>query len=70
MAEEIKQEEKKAEGKNAFSTVLKVLLGLAFLVLGVVAILAWRQDLINLIKGSIGLFLVLASLITFAIAKD
>jgi uncharacterized membrane protein len=70
MAEEIKQEEKKTDSKNVLSTILKVLLGLVFLVAGVGAIVVWRQDLISLIKGSIGLFLILASLITFAIAKD
>lgn len=70
MAEEVKQEEKKTDAKKTFSTILKVLLGLVFLVAGVGAVLVWRQDLINLIKGSIGLFLILASLITFAIAKD
>ena len=70
MAEEIKQEEKKTDAKKAFSTILKVLLGLVFLALGVYTIIIWLPQLINLIKGSIGLFLILASLITFAIAKD
>ena len=70
MAEEVKQEEKKTDAKKTFSTILKVLLGLVFLALGVFTIIIWLPQLINLIEGSIGLFLILASLITFAIAKD
>ena len=69
MAEEIKQEEAK-ETKNTLSTMLKILLGIVFLVLGVLAIWGWRAELLLLIRGSIGLFLVLAALITFAIAKE
>lgn len=70
MAEEIKQEGKKPEGKNVLSTILKVILGLVLLVLGVWMVIIWLPELINIIKGGIGLFLILASLITFAIAKD
>jgi len=70
MAEEVKQEEKKTEAKNMFSTIFKVLLGMAFLVLGVLAIMSWRSNLLSVIKGCIGPFLVLAAIITFAIAKD
>jgi uncharacterized membrane protein len=70
MAEEIKQEEKKVDVKKAISTIFKVILGLAFLVLGVVAIIKWLPQLLSVIKGCIGLFLILAGLITLAIAKD
>lgn len=70
MAEEVKQEEKKTEAKNMFSTIFKVLLGMAFLVLGVLAIMSWRSELLSVIKGCIGPFLVLAAIITFAIAKE
>ncbi|MDD5155392.1 MAG: hypothetical protein PHF11_02785 [Candidatus Omnitrophica bacterium] len=70
MAEEIKQEEKKADAKNAVSTIFKVILGLVFLVLGVLAVIKWLPQLLSVIKGCIGLFLILAGLITLAIAKD
>ena len=70
MAEEIKQEEKKVEAKKVISTIFKVILGLVFLVLGVLAIIRWLPQLLSLIKGCIGLFLILAGLITLAIAKD
>jgi len=70
MAEEIKQEEKKVDIKNTLSTIFKVILGLVFLVLGVLAIIKWLPQLLSVIKGCVGLFLILAGLITLAIAKD
>ncbi|MFH1338290.1 MAG: hypothetical protein ABIH40_00360 [Candidatus Omnitrophota bacterium] len=70
MAEEVKQEEKKVDAKKAISTVLKVILGLVFLALGIWAIVAWWKDLLFVIRGCIGLFLILAAVITFAIAKE
>lgn len=72
MAEEIKQEEKKekVDAKKIISTIFKVILGLVFLILGVLAIWVWRGQLWVVIRGCIGLFLVLAAVITFAIAKE
>ncbi len=70
MAEEIKKEEKCCETKKVFSTFLKVVLGLVFLVLGVMAILKWWQLLLMIIQGCVGLFLILAGVITLAIAKE
>jgi hypothetical protein len=71
MAEETKQEEKeKVDVKKIVSTIFKVILGLAFLCLGVWAIIAWRKDLLLVIRGCIGLLLVLMGIITLAIAKE
>ncbi len=71
MAEEIKKEEKCCgQGKKVFSTLLKVVLGLAFLCLGALAILRWWNLLLMIVKGCIGLFLILAGVITLAIAKE
>jgi len=70
MAEEVKQEEKKTDGKKVVWTIFKYLLGIAFLVLGALAIYQWWRDLLILVKGGIGLFLILAGLITLAIAKE
>lgn len=74
MAEEVKQEvkeeEKKIDVKKIFSTIFKVILGLVFLVLGVWAIIAWWKDLLLVIRGCIGLFLILAGIIALAIAKE
>jgi hypothetical protein len=70
MAEEIKPEEKKTEGTNVVGALLKGALGLVFLALGIWAVIALRSDLFVLIKGCIGPFLILAGIITLAIAKD
>lgn len=70
MAEEVKQEEKKVEAKKIFSTIFKVILGLVLLALGGMAILTWWQPLLMIVKGCIGLFLILAGIITLAIAKE
>ena len=70
MAEELKQEEKKCEASKVMSTIFKVILGLVFLALGVLAILRWWTLLLMIVKGCIGLFLILAGIITLAIAKE
>lgn len=70
MADEVKKEEKKENGSKAMATFFKVLLGLAFLAFG--GWLIWKgwPYLLILIKGSVGLFFILAGLITLAIAKE
>jgi uncharacterized membrane protein len=70
MADEVKQEEKKPDAKKLISTIFKVILGLAFLVLGVLAVLRWWPHLWTIIRGCVGLFLILAGIITLAIAKE
>ena len=63
-------EKKCCDPKKTLATLLKVVLGLVFLVLGGLAILKFRGDLLTIIKGGIGLFLILAGVITLAIAKE
>lgn len=73
MADEVKQEavqEEKKDGKKMLSTLIKFLLGVVFLILGLVALIGWWKDLLVVLKGCVGLFLLLAALITFAIAKE
>jgi len=63
--------EKKCCGsKKALAMFLKVVLGLAFLVLGGLSILKFWGSLMTIIKGCIGLFLILAGVVTLAIAKE
>ena len=64
------EEAKKAEGGNVVSTIFKVLLGLVFLALGAMAIIRWWPLLLQVIKACIGPFLLLAGIITLAIAKE
>lgn len=70
MAEELKQEEKKTEPGKVFWTIFKFILGAVFLFLGVCAVMRWFGDLMIVLKGCIGLFLILAGIITWAIAKE
>ncbi len=70
MAEEIKKEEKKVEVGKIFSTALKVILGLAFFALGLALVGRWFWAVLTVFKGCIGLFLILAGIITLAIAKE
>jgi hypothetical protein len=64
------EEAKKVEVGKILSTIVKVILGLVFLALGALAILRWLPQLLSVIKGCIGLFLILAGIITLAIAKE
>jgi len=68
MAEEIKKED--VEKKNIFPVIFKVILGLVFLTLGAWAVYSWWGDILLLVKGCIGPFLILAGIITLAIARD
>jgi len=65
MAEEAKQ-----EGKNMLSMLFKLVLGLVFLALGILAVIVWFESLKTVFKGCVGLFLLLAGMITLAIAKE
>lgn len=72
------QEEKKCCGtdnkccdsKKALATFFKVVLGLVFLILGGLMILKNWEALLLIVKGCAGLFLILAGIITLAIAKE
>lgn len=63
-------EKKCCDTKKALATLFKVVLGLLFLVLGAWAILKFWNELMVIIKGGIGLFLILVGVITLAIAKE
>jgi hypothetical protein len=63
-------EKKCCDPKKTLATLFKVVLGLAFLVLGGLAILKYWGELLMIVQGGIGLFLILAGVITLAIAKE
>lgn len=50
--------------------MLKVLIGLSLVALGSWTVYLWWGDLITLIRGSLGLVLILAGLIAFALVAD
>jgi len=70
MVEEVKQEQAKPDSSKGFSVALKTVLGLGFLVLGVLSIVRWWDHLKVVILGCLGLFLLLAGIITLAIARE
>lgn len=67
---EEEKEEKKTESKAAVKTILKIILGLIFVALGLGAIFIWRVDVLTVIRGCVGVFVLLAGIICFAIAKE
>jgi len=70
MGEDLKQQENKCSTKNTCSIILKVIVGLVFLLLGILALIKWWSALITVVSGCVGLFLILAGVITLAIAKE
>jgi len=56
--------------KKFFAVLLKVTLGLIFLGLGAWAILKWWDFILVILKGSAGLLLLLAGVITLALARE
>ncbi len=50
--------------------LLKVLIGLALVGLGAWTTYLWRADLLVLVRGGIGLGLILVGLIAFALVAD
>jgi len=63
-------EEKTAETKGTAKTILKMAIGGVLIVLGLVAVIYWHQDLFAVVRGFLGLFLVMAGAIVIAIAKE
>ncbi len=55
---------------NTGKTAAKIILGIIFIILGLFALIRWWPSLVTLIKGFIGLFLILAGAITLAVAKE
>ena len=70
MTEEIKKENAKPETKKGVPVIFKTILGLIFLALGIWAVLKWKTNIIFMVKGCIGLFLLLIGAVTLAVAKD
>jgi len=48
----------------------KVIIGVVLIIIGLVLAIKWRFSLLILIRGCIGLFLIMAGAIAIAIAKE
>ena len=70
MAEEIKQTQEKKDSKKLIVMALKYILGIALIILGGVLVVRWWGNLLVVIKGCLGLFLILSGIIALAIAKE
>ncbi len=64
------EQQENAPKKSGSKKLLGILIGLALIVVGVVAVVVWWQDVLGLIRGFIGAFLALIGAITIAIAKE
>lgn len=49
---------------------LKVLVGVVLIIIGLSAVISWWPNLLALLKGFVGLLLIMAGAITIAIAKE
>ncbi|MFA6282040.1 MAG: hypothetical protein WCY05_06050 [Candidatus Omnitrophota bacterium] len=58
------------KSSNPGKMVVKIILGMIFIIFGLIALMHWWPSLWIIIKGCIGLFLILAGVITLAIAKE
>lgn len=71
MGEENKTQETEAKKSPDTTKMMgKIILGIVFVLLGLVALIRWWPHLWSLIRGCVGLFLILAGVITIAIAKE
>ncbi len=71
MAEQV--EDKKVDEKKCFvcsKSGLKVLIGVVLIIIGLSAVISWWPSLLALVKGCIGLLLIMSGAITIAIAKE
>lgn len=62
--------EEKKEVAQTPKMVLKILIGIILLVVGAVMVWVWKQDVLTVIKGFLGMVVILAGIIFLAIAKE
>ncbi|MBU2540404.1 MAG: hypothetical protein KJ593_00730 [Candidatus Omnitrophica bacterium] len=56
--------------RKGFNTALKVILGMALVIIGVISIVIFWPSVVEIIKACLGFVLLLAGAIMLAIAKD
>ncbi|MFH1045959.1 MAG: hypothetical protein V1727_03230 [Candidatus Omnitrophota bacterium] len=62
--------QEKKVGAQTFGAVVKVLIGLGLLILGCQLIWIWKNEVLAVIKGFVGITVILAGVIFLAIAKE
>ena len=63
-------DEQKKNTTQAVKTALKIISGIVFLAVGVRLVWLWRWDVLTVIKGFVGIAVILAGVILLAIAKE
>ncbi len=63
------KDESQAKTGSPAKTAIKVIIGVVLVVLGLAAVIYWWPELRDLIKGCLGLFLIMVGAIVIAIAK-
>jgi cell division septal protein FtsQ len=64
------QETREEQSISIPKSVLKTAVGLIFIFFGLLAVFAWWQSLLTVIKGCLGIFLILIGAVVVAIAKE
>lgn len=66
--------DKKVDGEKSCyacsKSSVKVIIGVVLIIIGLSAVISWLPNLLALLKGCIGLFLIMAGAIAIAIAKE
>ena len=71
MAEEANEKKVDEKKSHAWAKAgFKVIIGVVLIIIGLAAIISWWPNLLALLKGCIGLLLIMAGAITIAIAKE
>jgi hypothetical protein len=63
------QDNEKQQGA-VLKTSIKLIIGIVLVILGLAAVIGWWSSLWVVVKGCVGLFLIMAGAITIAIAKE
>lgn len=63
-------DKKKCSCVRGSKSILKLLSGIIFVILGLLAVIGWWVDLWAVVRGCVGIVLVLIGAITIAISKE
>lgn len=66
--------DKKVDGEKSCCVCskpsIKVIIGIVLIIIGLAAVISWWSNLLAMLKGCIGLLLIMAGAIAIAIAKE
>lgn len=68
--QESQKDDQVTEESGYFRNTVKLIVGLTFVFLGIVAVLRWWTDVMIMLKGSIGVMVILLGALVLSLAKD